>query len=252
MSFPPVIDLQSYHRAKDESSLGTPGAAEAIKVASEFIDSLPLDIRKGCHLSDSSGVLEAALKAAFAPPAIDPPPTPSVAPPPPPGMQGEAGSPNSQVPFTSFCTETPISQPISPTPEVCDAQTGTGEAGTTPRAKGSKPPTLMALSAGDDLLVFDIHNMFRCRWFLSWDHLVANAILAQKAKDRKIFWVEFAPQFHAHLVKCAVVLVPCPLHKVKKVMFGYILELLNGEGPQAFFDLTMGLRRATQAQREKR
>jgi hypothetical protein len=39
---------------------------------------------------------------------------------------------------------------------------------------------------------------------------------------------------------------------VKKVMFGYILELLNGEGPQAFFNLTMGMQWATQAQKEKR
>jgi hypothetical protein len=60
---------------------------------------------------------------------------------------------------------------------------------------------------------------------------MANATSAQKTKDGKIFWVEFTPQFHAHLIKCTVVLVPCPLHKVKKVMFGYILELLNGEGP---------------------
>jgi hypothetical protein len=81
---------------------------------------------------------------------------------------------------------------------------------------------------------------------------MANVISAQKAEDRKIFWVEFAPQFYAHLVKCAVALVPCPLQKVKKVMFGFILELLNGEGPQAFFDLTMGQRWATQAQKEKR
>jgi hypothetical protein len=35
-------------------------------------------------------------------------------------------------------------------------------------------------------------------------------------------------------------------------MFGYILEFLNGEGPQAFFNLTMGQQRATQAQKEKR
>jgi hypothetical protein len=60
---------------------------------------------------------------------------------------------------------------------------------------------------------------------------MANIILAQKAEDRKIFWVEFTPQFHAHLVKCTVALVPHPLNKVKKVMFGYILELLNREGP---------------------
>jgi hypothetical protein len=69
---------------------------------------------------------------------------------------------------------------------------------------------------------------------------VANATSAQKAEDGKFFWVEFPPQFHTHLVKCTVVLVPCPLNKVKKVMFRYILELLNREGPQAFFALTMG------------
>jgi hypothetical protein len=73
--------------------------------------------------------------------------------------------------------------------------------------------------------------MFQHCWFLSQDHLVANIILAQKAKDRKILWVEFTPQFYTHLVKCAVALIPHPLHKVKKVMFRYILELLNGEGP---------------------
>jgi hypothetical protein len=35
-------------------------------------------------------------------------------------------------------------------------------------------------------------------------------------------------------------------------MFAYILELLNREGPQAFFDLTKGQQKATQAQKEKR
>jgi hypothetical protein len=40
--------------------------------------------------------------------------------------------------------------------------------------------------------------------------------------------------------------------KVKKVMFVYILELLNQEGPQAFFDLAKGTRIATQAQKEKK
>jgi hypothetical protein len=81
---------------------------------------------------------------------------------------------------------------------------------------------------------------------------VANITLAQKAKDGKMFWVEFAPQFYAHLVKCAVALMPCPVNKVKKVMFGCILELLNGEGPQAFFNLTKGQQLASQALKEKR
>jgi hypothetical protein len=100
--------------------------------------------------------------------------------------------------------------------------------------------------------VFDIYNSFHRHWFISRDHLMANATSAQKDEDGKFFWVEFSPLYHAHLVKCAVALVPHPLHKVKKVMFVYILELLNREGPQAFFDLTKGQRKATQAQKEKR
>jgi hypothetical protein len=59
-------------------------------------------------------------------------------------------------------------------------------------------------------------------------------------------------QHYSHLVKCAVALVPHPLLKVKRVMFVYLLELLNGEGPQAFFDLTKGTRIATQAQKDKK
>jgi hypothetical protein len=46
--------------------------------------------------------------------------------------------------------------------------------------------------------------------------------------------------------------VPHPVNKVKKVMFGYILELLNREGPQAFFDLTKGQHVAMLALKEKR
>jgi hypothetical protein len=83
-------------------------------------------------------------------------------------------------------------------------------------------------------------------------HLRANALSAQKAESGKISWVEFTPQFHSHLVKCAVALVPHPLSKVKRVMFVFMLELLNEEGPQAFFDLTKGTRIATQAQKDKK
>jgi hypothetical protein len=103
-----------------------------------------------------------------------------------------------------------------------------------------------------ELSIFDILNIFYHQWFLSVDHLRANALSALWAESRKIFWVEFAPQFHTHLVKCTVVLVPHPLLKVKKVMFAYILELLNGEGPQAFFNDAKGTRIATQDQEEKK
>ena len=48
------------------------------------------------------------------------------------------------------------------------------------------------------------------------------------------------------------VTVPHPIIKVKKVMFGYILELLNEKGNLAFFDLQLGGRKANNAQKEKR
>jgi hypothetical protein len=250
MPYPPILDFQSFDKAKDDRILGVPGADKAINVAVEVICSLPEDIQEH-RLGDGSDVVEAALRAALAPQAVDPPPTPSVAPTEPPSSLGEAGTSNSQSPFTLFCTGTPVSQPNTPHPEPVGDSPGEGQAGTTPRVKG-KPPTRRALSAADELSVFDIHNIFCRCWFLSRDHLMANVISAQKAEDGKVFWVEFAPQFHAHLVKCTVALVPRPLNKVKKVMFGYILELLNGEGPQAFFDLAKGQRVASLARKEKR
>jgi predicted Zn-ribbon and HTH transcriptional regulator len=103
-----------------------------------------------------------------------------------------------------------------------------------------------------DLSVFDVLNTFHRRWFLSRANLLANAISAQKAEDGNISWVEFTPPFHSHLVKCAVVLVPHPVHMVKQVMFVFILELLNGDGPSAFFNLQKGGRKANNAQKEKR
>ncbi|KAN0140233.1 hypothetical protein V8E53_002129, partial [Lactarius tabidus] len=103
-----------------------------------------------------------------------------------------------------------------------------------------------------DLSVFDILNIFRRRWFLSRANLVAHVTSAQKAEDGNFSWVEFAPPFHSHLVKCAVALVPHPVHVVKRVMFVFILELLNGVGTTAFFDLQKGGRKANNAQKEKK
>jgi hypothetical protein len=48
------------------------------------------------------------------------------------------------------------------------------------------------------------------------------------------------------------VLVPCPIKKVKQVVFGFILELLNSKGPMAFFNLTKGQWQQTWAQKEKK
>ncbi|KAH9160938.1 hypothetical protein EDB89DRAFT_2162201 [Lactarius sanguifluus] len=109
-----------------------------------------------------------------------------------------------------------------------------------------------SLPKDNNLLVFDILNIFHCRWFLSRDHLLANVISAQKVEDGKLSWVEFNPPFHSHLVKCTVMLVPCPLHAVKWVMFVFILELLDGDGNHTFFNLQKGGHKANNAQKEKR
>ncbi|KAF8261307.1 hypothetical protein EI94DRAFT_1810490 [Lactarius quietus] len=114
---------------------------------------------------------------------------------------------------------------------------------------GSKPQR--ATPGGVELSVFNILNTFCCCWFLSRANLMANAISAQKAEDGKFSWVEFAPPYHSHLAKCAVALVPHPVHVVKKVMFVYILEMLNGVGNTAFFNLLKGGCKANNAQREK-
>ncbi|KAH9960574.1 hypothetical protein BGW80DRAFT_1464183 [Lactifluus volemus] len=193
-----------------------------------------------------------------------PPPSPSVAPPRPlsgPQLpleplsrpQNETGPSISHdfLPPQVF-TETPISQPTQmPT---LDTLASRAEPSLKPHyfPSGKKLAKKKALSGDAKLSIFDILNTFCCHWFLSVDNLRAKALSAQKAEDGKIFWVEFTPQFHAHLVKCAVALVPCPIDKVKKVVFRYILELLNGEGLQTFFDLSKGQQRATQAQKEKR
>jgi hypothetical protein len=61
MSFPPVINLQSFHRAKDESCLGT------LKAAMVVINNSADDIVRGHHLGDGSDVIEALLRVAFIP-----------------------------------------------------------------------------------------------------------------------------------------------------------------------------------------
>ncbi|KAI0278743.1 hypothetical protein BC826DRAFT_1161654 [Russula brevipes] len=96
----------------------------------------------------------------------------------------------------------------------------------TQKPKGGSRPR--RASPGDvELSVFDIHNIFRRRWFLSRANLLTNVISAQKDEDGNISWVEFTPQYHSHL-------------------------LLNQEGHTAFFELQKGGRKANNAQKEKR
>jgi hypothetical protein len=123
---------------------------------------------------------------------------------------------------------------------------------TPPKQTGGHKPK-NKLSEPVKLSVFDILNIFHQHWFLSRANLLTNVISAQKAKDRNLLWVKFTPQFHSHLVKCTVVLVPCLglVSKVKQVMFVFILELLNEEDHMAFFELQKGGCKANNTQKEK-
>jgi predicted Zn-ribbon and HTH transcriptional regulator len=121
----------------------------------------------------------------------------------------------------------------------------------TPSQMGRDKPK-KRLHVKSELSVLDILNIFRRRWFLSRDHLLTNVILAQKAEDGNISGVEFSPQYHSHLVKCAVALVPHPVLMVKKAMYAYLLELLNGKGNLAFFNIQSGGRKTNRAQKEKK
>jgi hypothetical protein len=75
-------------------------------------------------------------------------------------------------------------------------------------------------------------NIFRSCWFLNQDHLAANILSSQKDNCSCFCWVDFQPEFHAHLVQCMLVLLPplCPVAKGKKVMFVFLLEILASTG----------------------
>ena len=92
------------------------------------------------------------------------------------------------------------------------------------------------MSLPSDPSVFDVLNLFRRHWFLSRDWLVSNVASAQWTDGLSIDWVEFPPAAHTHLVRCAIKLAPSvPAAKVKWVMFVYLLEVLNSDGPVSSF-----------------
>ena len=101
-----------------------------------------------------------------------------------------------------------------------------------------KPPPVPQASDGQDgaveLSLFNILNIFHAHWFLNRDHLIANVLSAQKSETGQFVWVDFQPPFHTHLVQCTRALLPpiCPMAKGKKVMFVFILEVLDGDRPQ--------------------
>src|SRR5579863_5323477 len=118
------------------------------------------------------------------------------------------------------------------------------------RQKSGTPRPSPEVSPGSaEPSVFDLLNIFRRRWYLHRDHLIANILSATKDNAGRLDWVDFQPPFHTHLVRKALTLLPllCPVAKGKRVMFVFLLEVLNEDshgspgrnpGPLAFFNVS--------------
>ena len=90
----------------------------------------------------------------------------------------------------------------------------------------SSPP----FASADDLLVFDLTAILRVQWFLNQSHLASNVVSTQHGPSGNLDWVEFAPPFHTHLIKCATALLPpqlCSMKRLKGILFAYVLKVLN-------------------------
>jgi hypothetical protein len=100
-------------------------------------------------------------------------------------------------------------------------------------------PVVVWPDAPDGPSIFKVLNLFRSHWFIHRDHLVANLLSAQWGEDGSFVWIDFQTPFHTHLVQCMCAVLPplCPVAKGKKVMFVFLLEILDGQGPGQFFSL---------------
>src|SRR5579863_4196060 len=160
-----------------------------------------------------------------------------------PAVEPQLPSSSSDRPTPSLGSTTPKVVPPHPLSPPAAPPAKRQKSGTPPRVPPAVPP-----SGSPELSVFDVLNVFRCRWFLHRDHLIANVLSATKDDAGQLDWVDFQPPFHTHLVRKAVSLLPplCPVAKGKRVMFVFLLEVLNEDshgspghnpGPLAFFNL---------------
>lgn len=75
---------------------------------------------------------------------------------------------------------------------------------------------------------------------------------AVKDDNGRIEWVTLDPGFHSHLVKSAMKLSDVGGAIVKRTMFVFILELLNSDSGNSFFELKDGAAAEERAHHEKR
>ena len=78
--------------------------------------------------------------------------------------------------------------------------------------------------------VFEVLNLFRARWFLNREHLLSLTLSAVKGgENNDITWIDLLPSSHTHLLRQAKNLAPpsYPLPLLKRVMFTFLLEVIN-------------------------
>ena len=91
-------------------------------------------------------------------------------------------------------------------------------------------PSTASTTTIDYPSVFDVLNLFRACWYLNHKHLLSLVLSAVKGgKDNAITWIDLLPQAHTHLLCQAVALAPpsYPLSLLKRVMFTFLLEVVN-------------------------
>ncbi|KAF8555780.1 hypothetical protein OG21DRAFT_810245 [Imleria badia] len=102
---------------------------------------------------------------------------------------------------------------------------------------------------------FEILNILRSRLLLARTKLVEKIEIAQLDEQGGVSWVEFAPQYHSHLVRSTMSLfprlAPSAVSMAKRAMFVYILEVLNRAEDDTFILLQRGKSQDNRAQREK-
>ena len=98
------------------------------------------------------------------------------------------------------------------------------------------PPAMPSTASApiiDHPSVFDVLNLFRACWFLNREHLLSLILAAVKGGDNNnIMWIDLIPNSHTHLLRQAKALAPpsYPLSLLKRVMFTFLLEVVNSHG----------------------
>ncbi|KAG2363606.1 hypothetical protein BDR07DRAFT_899496 [Suillus spraguei] len=110
----------------------------------------------------------------------------------------------------------------------------------------------------EDLSVFDMLSVLRRRMFVGLEELKHNVTLATKDESGNIDWVILTPAYHGTLVKTAIRLVldgtmaPDMVPLIKRVLFVFLLELLQVGEDSSFLTLQKGAMAYNHSQHEKK